>query len=164
MGMSNKERLYRSISLLSAFFMLITTFTLITLLIMDISGLNTFESEKARDYWVQFTSEDRMLAEYHYVRGQKIDIPADPKHSEDEYFKYTFRGWDITGDNNPDIVPAHAFYDFLAVAVYQKIQIKPLPKSSSEPEDSSSDSSSNSSSRRTANVAYIVEGVTSYGA
>ena len=164
MGMSNKQRFVRSVGLMSAFFMLISCFVLVSLLVMNIIVLNPYEYEKGpRDYWVQFVSEDRMISEYHYIRGQKIDIPADPKHSEDEYFAFTFRGWDITGDNSPDIIPNHAFYDFLAVAVYQKRQIKPLPKSSSEPEDESEEGSS-SNPDLSSSSAFIIEGGINYGA
>ena len=140
LGMSNKERLYRSIALMSAFFMLISCFALVVILVMDITGLNYFESEEGpRKYYISFWTEDRFLGGLEYVRGEKIMKPGDPKHSEDEYFSYTFRGWDITGDNRPDFIPSHAYYGFDAVAVYQKKQIKPLPKSSSEPEESSAD-------------------------
>lgn len=138
MGMSNKERFLRSIALMSGFFMLISCFVLITTLIMDITGLNYFENEEGpRKYYISFWTEDRCLGDYEYQRGEKILKPGTPQHSEDEYFAYTFRGWDITGDNRPDFIPSHAYYGFDAVAVYQKRQIKPLPKSSSEPEESS---------------------------
>ena len=138
MGMSRKERLYRSIALMSAFFMLISCFTLVVTLVMDIIGFNYFESEEGpRKYYISFWTEDRFLNGMEYTRGEKILKPGDPRHSEDEYFAYTFRGWDITGDNRPDIIPNHAYFGFDAVAVYQKRQIKPLPKSSSEPEESS---------------------------
>ena len=135
--MSRKERLYRSIGLMSAFFMLLTCFTLMTTLVMDIIGVNIFEREEgARTYEISFWTEERELNRYNYHRGEKISVPGTPSHTEDEYFKYTFRGWDITGDGSPDIVPARAYFEFDADAVYQKTQIKPLPKSSSEPEES----------------------------
>ena len=135
--MSRKERLYRSIGLMSAFFMLLTCFTLMTILVMDITGINIIEREEgARTYEISFWTEDRELNRFTYQRGEKISIPGTPTHSEDEYFKYTFRGWDITGDSKPDIVPTRAYYEFDAEAVYQKTQIKPLPKTSSEPEQS----------------------------
>ena len=137
--MSRKERFFRSVGLMSAFFMLITCFVLMTTLVMDIIGVNIFEREEgAREYEISFWTEETELNRFRYQRGEKISIPGTPTHSEDEYFKYTFRGWDVTGDNKPDIVPTHAYFEFDAVAVYQKTQIKPLPKtSSSEPEQSS---------------------------
>ena len=138
--MSRKERLYRSIGLMSAFFMLLTCFVLMSTLVMDIAGLNNIENEEgARKYEISFWTEERELNRLTYRRGEKISIPGTPAHSEDEYFKYTFRGWDVTGDNKPDLVPTRAYFAFDAVAVYQKTQIKPLPKSSSEPEESSSE-------------------------
>ena len=143
MGMSYKERFIRSVGLMSAFFILISCLVLVFTLILDIAGFNMIESENGpRNYWVQFQSEERLLVDMNYRRGEKIDKPGNPTHSEDEYFAYTFRGWDISGDNNPDIIPNRAYYSFLAVAVFQKKQIKPLPKSSSEPETSEEDSSS----------------------
>ena len=119
--------------------MLITCFVLTVTLVMDMTGLNTLEREEgARVYEISFWTEDTELNRFRYQRGEKISIPGTPAHSEDEYFKYTFRGWDVTGDNKPDIVPTHAYFEFDAVAVYQKTQIKPLPKSSSSnPEESS---------------------------
>ncbi len=141
--MSRKERLYRSIGLMSAFFMLITCFALMSILVMDIIGINPTEREEgARTYEISFWTEERELNRFRYQRGEKISIPGTPTHAEDEYFKYTFRGWDITGDNKPDIVPTRAYFEFDAVAVYQKTQIKPLPKSSSEPEEPGEGSSS----------------------
>ena len=138
--MTRKERLYRSIGLTSAVFMLLTCFVLMTILVMDIIGINVTESETgARNYEISFWSEENELYRYNYRRGEKISVPGTPKHSEDEYFKYTFRGWDITGDGSPDIIPSRAYFRFDADAVYQKTQIKPLPKSSSEPEESSSE-------------------------
>ena len=120
--------------------MLLSCFALIFFLLMDIIGLNILENENgARRYWVQFQSEDRLLIDMNYRRGEKIDKPGNPTHSENEYYKYTFRGWDISGDNTPDFIPSHAYYSFLAVAVFQKIQIKPVPKSSSESEPESSE-------------------------
>ena len=161
-GMSNKEMFIRSIGLTSAFFMLISCFALIITLVMDISGLNTLESEGPRNYWIQFQSEERFLVDMNYRRGEKIDKPADPTHSEDEYFKYVFRGWDISGDNNPDFIPSRAYYSFLAVAVYQKIQIKPLPKPSSEPEEEPSEDSSEPD--LSSNELLLINEVIKYGA
>ena len=138
MGMSRKERFLRAIGLWSAFLMLISCFALIFFLVLDITGLNIIEREEgARTYLVQFQSEERLLLDMTYKRGEKIDKPANPTHSKSEYYKYTFRGWDITGDNTPDIIPSHAYYEFLAVAVFQKTQIKTPPKSSSQPDKSS---------------------------
>ena len=113
----------------------------------DIIGINPTEREEgARTYEISFWTEERELNRFRYQRGEKISIPGTPTHGEDEYFKYTFRGWDITGDNKPDIVPTRAYFEFDAVAVYQKTQIKPLPKSSSEPEEPSEGSSSEATS------------------
>lgn len=164
MGMSRKERFLRGIGLWSAFLMLLTCFSLIVLLVMDIAGLNILENEDGpRNYWVQFQSEERLLLDMNYRRGEVIDKPGNPTHSEDEYFKYTFRGWDISGDNNPDFIPSRAYYSFLAVAVFQKIQIKPLPKpSSEEPETSEEDSSSDLES--SSNATYSFDEVVVYGA
>ena len=91
MGMSRKERFVRSVGLTSAFFMLISCFLLIGLLVMDIIGFNIVEIDKPREYWIQFQSEERMLVDTKVVRGNKIDKPGDPSHSPDEYFAYTFR-------------------------------------------------------------------------
>ena len=140
-GMSNKEKFFRSVGLMSAFFMLLSCFTLITFLVMDIAGINYFDREEGpRKYYIAFYSEERFLGGADYIRGEKIDRPGDPVHGDDEYFRYTFRGWDITGDGSPDLVPSRAYFGFDAVAVYQKRQIKPLPKSYSEPEPSSEES------------------------
>ena len=159
-GMSNKEKLLRSIGLSSAIFMLLTCFILIGTLVMDITGLNYLETEDGpRTYYIAFWTEDRFLSGYEYVRGEKILRPGNPSHEPDEYFEYTFRGWDITGDNSPDLVPSRAYYGFDAVAIYQKKQIKPLPKSSSEPESSDSDGGESSSEPGSSNpFPWIVEG------
>lgn len=164
MGMSNKQRLIRGIGLWSAFLMLVSCFALITMLVMDIAGLNLVENEDGpRNYWVQFQSEDRLLLDMNYRRGEVIDIPGNPTHSEDEYFKYTFRGWDISGDNTPDLIPSRAYYSFLAVAVFQKIQVKPLPKPSSEEPESSEEPSSNIESYSD-DIIYFNNEVVTYGA
>ena len=163
MGMSRKERLYRSIGLMSAFFMLITCFGLVSLLVMDIIGLNIVEIDKPRIYWIQFKTEERFLVDMRFERGKKIDIPGNPSHSKDEYFEYTFRGWDISGDNTPDFIPSRAYYSFLAVAVYQKRQVKPLPKSSSEPEPESSEEEGSSSELSSKEILMLDE-VVSYEA
>ena len=134
MGMSNKQRLIRGIGLWSAFLMLLSCFALITMLIMDIAGLNLIENEDGpRNYWIQFQSEDRLLLDMNYRRGEVIDVPGNPTHSEDEYNKYVFRGWDINGDHTPDFIPTRAYYSFLAIAVFQTIQVKSMPKQE-EPE------------------------------
>lgn len=156
MGMSHKQRLIRAVGLWSAFLMLLSCFALITVMIMDIAGFNLLEAEQPRMYWIQFQSEERILVDLNYRRGEKIDKPGDPKHSKDEYFEYTFRGWDISGDNSPDFIPSHAYYSFLAVAVFQKRQIKPLPKSTSE-EDSSEE-------ELNSGMVYLDYEVESYGA
>ena len=164
MGMSRKERLLRAIGLWSAFLMLLSCFALITALVVDIMGFNMLTREEGpRTYWIQFQSEDRMLVDMNYHRGDKIDKPADPMHSEDEYFKYTFRGWDISGDNSPDIIPKHAYYSFLAVAIFQKKQIKPIPKSSSQPETSIEDSS-NEPENSSLEAVMVFQEVEQYGA
>ena len=164
-GMSNKQMFYRSLALMSAFFMLISCFVLITTLVMDITGINIFDREEPRKYCIYFWSEDRFLAGRDgYVRGEKIQIPGNPTHEEDEYFQYTFRGWDINGDNSPDIIPTRAYYGFDAVAVYQKKQIKPLPKSYDEPDNSDGDNSSSSGEPSTISLPWIVKGVDGHGA
>ena len=161
--MSRKERFLRGIGLWSAFLILISCVSLIFMLVVDIIGLNPVESEAPRTYWVQFQSEERLLIDLNYRRGEKIDKPGNPTHSPDEYFSYTFRGWDISGDNNPDYIPRRAYYSFLAVAVFQKKQIKPLPKSSSEPESSEEEESS-SEPENSENSMFIFQEVGSYGA
>ena len=164
-GMSNKQRFYRSVALMSAFFMLLSCFVLIGTLLMNIIGLNPYDREGPRVYCIYFWSEDRFLAgRDSYIRGEKIQIPGNPTHEEDEYFQYTFRGWDINGDNSPDIVPTRAYYGFDAVAVYQKKQIKPLPKSSNEPDNSEGGDSSSSEQPSTISLPWIAEGVDGNGA
>ena len=156
-GMSNKQKFYRSVALMSAFFMLISCFVLIGT--MTIGIMVDPEIEEPRHYCINFWTEDRWLSgSDHYTRGEKIQVPGTPSHEADEYFEYIFRGWDINGDNNPDIVPSRAFFDFDGVAVYQKKQIKPLPKSSSEPEDSEGGDSSNDSSNYFAPFPWKHEG------
>lgn len=101
---------------------------------MDIIGLNPYELESPRTYTVQFQNEDDVIFTWDYKRGDLIDRPADPKHSESEEYKYTFRGWDLSGDNSPDIIPKYAYFDFRAVAVYQRIPIKSSSKKDSSEE------------------------------
>lgn len=151
---SKAYRAFRRIGIFTALLTLLASIVLIFTMVLNITGLNVFEIEGPRIYWIQFESEERIISDIKYKRGEAVELPPNPKHSEDEYFKYEFRGWDISGDNVPDIIPSHAYYSFLAEAVYQKTQIKPLPKSSSNP--SSSDYSS-------LTLSYV-DGGTSYGA
>lgn len=144
-GLTGFNKVSRAIGLWCAFLIMLSSVTLIVLLSMDLVGVNTLEAESPREYWIQFESEGRLLFDNHYRRGEKISKPADPTHSEDEYYVYTFRGWDISGDNNPDFIPNHAYYSFLAVAVYQRRQIKPLPVPSSNPEETSENDDGDSS-------------------
>ena len=125
-GLGSKR--FRGLSIACAVFMIIASLALISTLVMDVIGINPLIAEGPRMYWVQYESEEQILFDAKYKRGEKVDRIADPKHSYDEYFEYTFRGWDISGDNMPDTIPNRAYYSFLAVAVYQKKQIKPLPK------------------------------------
>lgn len=130
---ASKNKFFKRLGMFGAVFTLISSLGLIALLILDIIGLNNLIDDGGpRIYWIQFQSEERVLLDMKYKRGEYFEKPADPKHSEDEYFSFTFRGWDISGDNVPDIIPNRAYYSFLAVAVYQKKQIKPLPSSSEE--------------------------------
>lgn len=136
---AKKSRFFIRLGKFGAVFVILSSLGLITLLVLDMIGVNILIDETGpRSYWIQFKSEERMLLDMKYKRGEKFEIPADPKHSEDEYFEFIFRGWDISGDNVPDLIPNRAYYSFLAVAVYQKKQVKPFPSSNSE-EDSSED-------------------------
>lgn len=137
---SKAYRAFRRISILVAVLTLVASFGLIGIMVVDIIGFNIVEIETPRVYWIQFESEERLISDVKYKRGEAVDIPPNPKHSDDEYYKYEFRGWDLSGDGVPDHIPTHAFYSFLAVAVYQRIQVKPIPKSSSEEPSSESDS------------------------
>ena len=164
-GMSNKEKFYRSFGLMSAFFMLFSCFALITFLVMDIIGVNIIENEEGpRIYWVQFISEDRFLVDLNYQRGAVIDKPADPTHSKDRYFEYTFRGWDINNDNSPDIIPRRAYFSFAATAIFQKKPIGSIPRSSREPSSSSSEEENSSSELDYSLEEYPFNEVVSYGA
>ena len=130
---AKKSKFFRRFGLFGAVFTIISCLSLIALLVVDMIGLNVLVDENGpRMYWVQFQSEERILLDMKYKRGERVDKPGDPKHSEDEYHAYTFRGWDLSGDGVPDIIPAHAYYSFLAIAVYQTIQIKPYPSSEEE--------------------------------
>ena len=162
-GGTKKQRFVRSVGMWSAVLMLLSSVSLIAVLIMDLLGFNYLLLETPRTYWVQFENEGEIFFDRKYRRGETIDKPKNPTHSEEEYFSYTFRGWDINGDRTPDAIPSHAFYSFLAVAVYQKRQIKPLPKSSSEPEDESEEGSS-SNPDLSSSSAFIIEGGINYGA
>ena len=145
--MSSKNRLhgaqkvFRAIGLWGAFLAIVSSITLITMLSLNLMEVVPLEANGPREYWVQFVSEDRILFDKTYRRGEEISKPSNPTHSEDEYYMYIFRGWDITDDNTPDIIPSHAYFSFLAVAVYQRRQIKPLPPSSN-PGDSSEEGES----------------------
>ena len=122
------SRRLRALGIVSAVFMALSSLALTAILVLDILGVNPLVIDEARTYWIQYESEEYIFYDAKYKRGEKIEKPANPKHSPNEYYEYTFRGWDISGDNKPDIIPNHAYYSFLAVAVYQKKQIKPLTK------------------------------------
>ena len=136
----NNSKFLRRFGILSAVLAMLTSAALIGLLVLDMIGINELVEENGpRYYTVQFKTENRIIYTYTYKRGQKIDIPADPEHSEDEYYAFDFRGWDMTGDNVPDAIPTHAYFHFAAHAVYQRRQIKPFPSSSSEEVEESSE-------------------------
>ena len=108
---AKKSKFFRRFGLFGAVFTIISCLSLIALLVVDMIGLNVLVDENGpRMYWIQFQSEERVLLDH----------------------AYTFRGWDLSGDGVPDIIPAHAYYSFLAIAVYQTIQIKPYPSSEEE--------------------------------
>ena len=133
------ERFFRGIGMFSAILTVVVAFALITFLVLDASGLNALEADEPRTYIAQFMSEEETISYKYYRRGEKLEKPANPKHSESEYYRYTFGGWDITGDGKADILPARVYFDFRAEAVYFEKQIKPIPKSSN-PLSSSSES------------------------
>ena len=105
--------------------MLVTCAALVTFLVLDIAEVNPFIMDGPRVYTVQFKSEEQTISYGKYQRGTEISKPSDPTHSVDEEYSYTFVGWDLTGDGIADIVPTHAYYSFLANAVYSK---KALPQ------------------------------------
>lgn len=140
---SKAYRAFRRIGILTALLTVVASVALMSLMVIDILGFNLVENEEGiRTYWVQFETEERVIMDTKYKRGEKLDIPPNPMHSEDGYYKYDFRGWDMSGDNVPDVLPTHAYYSFLAIAVWQKTQIKPIPRSSSEEESSEPEDSS----------------------
>lgn len=131
------ERFFRGIGMFSAILIVIVSFALISFLVLDASGLNGLDVEEPRTYIAQFVSEGETLTYKYFRRGDKLEKPENPTHSPDEYREYRFGGWDITGDGKADILPSHVYYDFMAVAVYFHKQIKPYPKTSSNPSSES---------------------------
>lgn len=136
-NLTGLNKFTRAIGLWSAFFIILASLTVITTLTMNMLEIFPLESpDGPREYWIQFESEGRLLFDNHFKRGEKFNKPADPTHSPVEGYSFTFRGWDISGDGNPDIIPSHAYYSFLAVAVFHRRSVKPLPKSSDPGESS----------------------------
>jgi len=127
--------------------MMLAALSLATFLILDIAEINPFIMDGPRIYWVQFESENKIISDVKYKRGERVKKPENPVHSEDDKYEYTFKGWDLSGDDKSDFVPTHAYYSFLAKAVYSKKLIKKPTSSSENPSsDSSEDSSNNSQS------------------
>ena len=115
----------RVFGLIGASLMLVVTVGLITLLVLDIAGVNTFVVDDTRTYIVCFQSEDDTLSWVRYQRGDKITVPSNPEHSKEQDWVYEFQGWDITGDDRADLLPKRAYYSFLALAVYSKTYVGP---------------------------------------
>ena len=151
------DKFFKRLGIFGAILTLVSCVALIAFMVMDMLELNYFIADEPRYYWVQFESENEVILDAKYRRGETLKKPATPTHSPDEYFKYTFRGWDTNGDGTPDLLPSKAYYSFLAVAVFQKKQIKKIPKSSSDP--TSGDPSSKEPSSNSADLL----GVISYG-
>ena len=91
---------------------------LVVMLVLDVAELNYFVTDGPRTYVAYFISEDNEISYTVYTRGAVITVPSSPTHSPKKDYIYTFKGWDITGDNVPDILPHRAYYSFTAVAVY----------------------------------------------
>lgn len=123
--------------LVGASLMLAVTAGLIALLVLDIAGVNELVADGPRTYIVYFESEGQSISWTQYQRGDKITVPDNPRHSEEENWVYTFQGWDYTGDNVADILPKRAYYSFAALAVYSKKYIGPKidPRTQEEPEE-----------------------------
>ena len=141
-GNTKFSKALKGISILCAVLALLTSACLVGFLVIDIIGLNILVSDGPRQYVVQFSSQEITISTETYRRGAAIKIPENPTRApdEDENYKYTytFKGWDMTGDNVADILPHYAYYSFLAKAVYNRTSTKKPKTSSSNPEESSS--------------------------
>lgn len=141
------NKTFKALGILGAVFALIASAALVFFLVLDIIGYNILVDDGPRQYIVQFESNGRTISTVNYRRGAEIKIPENPTREpdeDDEYnYTYTFKGWDMTGDNVTDILPHYAYYSFLARAVYNRKGVKkPTPPKSSEEETESSSSGS----------------------
>lgn len=136
------DKFFKRFGLVGAILVVISCVTLVAFLVLDLAEVNPFIMDGPRIYWVQFESEEVIVMDVKYRRGESIKTPNDPVHSEDEYYKYAFKGWDLNDDKRADLIPPFAYSSFRAVAIYSKKQIKARPSSNS---DSSSNSEDNSS-------------------
>lgn len=84
----------------------------------NMNGRKGFLTEELREYKATFISEDTILSEATYKRGEMIEQPETPTHEIDGERNYIFIGWDTNGDNLIDFVPPRIYYSFTARAVF----------------------------------------------
>ena len=129
---SKFNRFFRIFGIVGASLVIASSVALSAFLIMDVAEINYFLMDSPRKYVAQFSSEGKVFKEFYIERGQEVKVPTDnPTHSYQEYYEYTFEGWDTNGDGVVDNnFPKRMYYSFRADAVYS-YTYNPPP----EPED-----------------------------
>lgn len=112
-------KLFKRLTIGGSIFGLVSILTLTTTLILDMVGVNKFETDELRQYRAKFINEGTVVSEAVYNRGEILQVPANPtKMMDDKHDNYVFLGWDTTGEGIPDILPHRMYYSFTAKAVY----------------------------------------------
>ena len=111
-------KFFKRLTIGGSIFGVISIIAMVVVLILDIIGVNTFTTDSLRTYTATFISEDAVISETTYRRGEQIEKPAAPQKVMDGEKNYLFIGWDITGEGIPDIVPNRIYFNFTAKAVF----------------------------------------------
>lgn len=98
---------------------IITATALLTVGVLYMVGVTSLEADSVRYYEVKFyTLNDNLYYSNTYRRGEKLDSIPNPTQEYDDTYRYTFIGWDLTGDFIADILPNKVYYPINAKAVY----------------------------------------------
>lgn len=84
--------------------------------VLDVAQVFPLLSEP-RSYRVKFISDEIVLFDQLYLRGEKLEVDITPTHGEDK-----FVGWDIDGNNIPDVIPSRVYMNIVAEAIWKEVK------------------------------------------